>query len=182
MCCQFSGKLCSAHWNCLDWFNVNRYSISLIHSNAESAYYKVLMASAATSALRLQQRMPRLAFSREYFALLLVEDSCHYLFFSLIFLYVSPFILILLPVILFAILHAASYSLTLLDVSTHFYLVCWIQRLMLTIIYSQTLGQNSWWGARLLISIVELQTSNILRLVAFSEIALMPIAIIFVFL
>lgn len=90
-----------------------------IHRNAQSAYYKVLMASAATSALRLQQRMPRLSFSREYLALLLVEDSCHYLFFSLIFLYVSPFILILLPVILFAILHAASYSLTLLDVSTN---------------------------------------------------------------
>lgn len=75
------------------------------------------MANAATSALRLHQRMPRLQFTREYFALLLVEDSCHYLFFSTIFLYVSPFILILLPVVLFAILHAASYSLTLLDVS-----------------------------------------------------------------
>lgn len=65
--------------------------------------------------------MPRLQFSREYFALLLVEDSCHYLFFSTIFLYVSPFFLILLPVVLFAILHAASYSLTLLDVSGHFF-------------------------------------------------------------
>lgn len=64
--------------------------------------------------------MPRLTFSREYFALLLVEDSCHYLFFSTIFLYVNPFILILLPVVLFAILHAASYSLTLLDVSCNF--------------------------------------------------------------
>lgn len=61
--------------------------------------------------------MPRLQFTREYFALLLVEDSCHYLFFSTIFLYVSPYLGILLPVVLFAILHAASYSLTLLDVS-----------------------------------------------------------------
>lgn len=86
--------------------------------NAQNAYYKVLMANAATSALRLHQRMPRLSFTREYLALLLVEDSCHYLFFSTIFLYVSPFILILFPVVLFAILHAASYSLTLLDVST----------------------------------------------------------------
>lgn len=77
----------------------------------------MLLANAATSALRLHQRMPRLSFTREYLALLLVEDSCHYLFFSLVFLYVNPFILILLPVVLFAILHAASYSLTLLDVS-----------------------------------------------------------------
>lgn len=89
----------------------------LFDRNAQNAFYKVLLANAATSALRLHQRMPRLTLSREYFALLLVEDSCHYLFFSTIFLYVSPFILILLPVVLFAILHAASYSLTLLDVS-----------------------------------------------------------------
>lgn len=87
------------------------------YRNAQNAFYKVLLANAATSALRLHQRMPRLTFTREYFALLLVEDSCHYLFFSTIFLYVNPFILILLPVVLFAILHAASYSLTLLDVS-----------------------------------------------------------------
>lgn len=85
--------------------------------SAKNAYYKVLLANAATSALRLHQRLPRLSFTREYVALLLVEDSCHYLFFSIIFLYVSPFILILLPVVLFAVLHAASYSLTLLDVS-----------------------------------------------------------------
>lgn len=91
--------------------------IRSIYRNAQNAFYKVLLANAATSALRLHQRMPRLTFTREYFALLLVEDSCHYLFFSTIFLYVSPFILILLPVVLFAILHAASYSLTLLDVS-----------------------------------------------------------------
>lgn len=87
------------------------------NSNSQNAFYKVLMANGATSALRLQQRMPPIQFTREFFAAFLVEDSCHYLFFSIIFLYVSPFVLILLPVVLFAILHAASYSLTLLDVS-----------------------------------------------------------------
>lgn len=46
----------------------------------------------------------------------------------------------------------------------------------------QTLGQNSWWGARLLISLVEFQTRNILRLAAFSEIFLMPLVIMLVFL
>lgn len=75
------------------------------------------MANAATSALRLHQRLPPVALTREFLALLLLEDSCHYLFFSLIFLYVSPMVLILFPVVLFAVLHSASYSLTLLDVS-----------------------------------------------------------------
>lgn len=102
----------------LNWTNFNHFFFHF-YRNAQNAFYKVLLANAATSALRLHQRMPRLTFTREYFALLLVEDSCHYLFFSTIFLYVSPFILILMPVGLFAILHAASYSLTLLDVSCH---------------------------------------------------------------
>lgn len=131
-----------------------------IFGNAQTAYFKVLLANAATSGIRLHQRLPAFSFTREFLAILLVEDSCHYLFFTTIFLYVSPFILILFPVVLFAILHAASYSLTLLD----------------------TLGQNSWWGARLLISLVELQTSNILRLAAISEILLAPLCVIFVFL
>lgn len=104
----------SNHYNILELITK---IIAWFYRNAQNAFYKVLLANAATSALRLHQRMPRLTFTREYFALLLVEDSCHYLFFSTIFLYVSPFILILLPVVLFAILHAASYSLTLLDVS-----------------------------------------------------------------
>jgi hypothetical protein len=41
--------------------------------------------------------------------------SAHYLFFSLIFLYAAPITFVLLPVVLFAVLHSASYSLTLLD-------------------------------------------------------------------
>lgn len=88
-----------------------------IFGNAYGSYYKIFMANAITSALRLHQRLPRLQFSREYLSLLLCEDSCHYLFFSLIFLYVAPVLLIPLPIVLFAVLHSASYSLTLLDVS-----------------------------------------------------------------
>ncbi|PSN35929.1 Krueppel 2 [Blattella germanica] len=128
--------------------------------NPYNAYYKALMSNAATSALRLHQRIGRVQFTREFLALLLLEDSCHYLFYSLIFLYVTPVTLVLLPVFLFAILHSASYSLTLLD----------------------TLGQNSWWGARLLISLVEFQSRNILRLVAFTEIFLMPYTAVLIFL
>ena len=41
--------------------------------------------------------------------------SAHYLFYSLIFLWTGPMTLALLPVILFALLHSASYSLRLLD-------------------------------------------------------------------
>lgn len=105
---------------------INHFFFHSFYRTAYNSFYKVLLANAATSALRLHQRMPRISFTREYFSMLLVEDSCHYLFFSTIFLYVEPFILILLPVVLFAILHAASYSLTLLDVSWPLIIELWI--------------------------------------------------------
>lgn len=123
-----------------------------IFGNPFQSYYKALMANAATSALRLHQRLPQVQFNRQFLVQFLLEDSAHYLFFSLIFLYAAPITFVLMPVVLFAILHSASYSLTLLD----------------------TLGQNAWWGARFLISFVEFQSRNILRMVAFNEIFLMP--------
>ncbi|XP_075235254.1 transmembrane protein 33-containing Krueppel homolog 2 [Lycorma delicatula] len=130
-----------------------------LFGNPYNVYYKALFANGATSAIRLHQRLPAVSFSREFLTILLLEDSCHYLFYSIIFLYVSPVTFALLPTFLFSLIHFASYSLSLLD----------------------TLGQNSWWGARLLISIVEFQSRNILRLIAFAEIILMPFTIILIF-
>lgn len=50
------------------------------------------MASAATSALKLHQRLQneRFALNREYFSKVIGEDSFHYLLYSLIFLNASP--------------------------------------------------------------------------------------------
>ncbi|KAF0752671.1 Krueppel 2-like [Aphis craccivora] len=123
--------------------------------NPASAYYRILLANAATSALRLHQRLPAMQISLQFLTQLFKEDSCHYLLYSVIFLYVSPNILVILPVFLFSTVHFASYSLTLLDL----------------------LGQNAWWGARLLISLVEFQSRSILRLIAFSEILVMPLTL-----
>ena len=121
-------------------------------------FVQALMANAATSALRLHQRLPQVQFNRQFLSLFLMEDSAHYLIFSMIFLYAAPITLALVPVFLFALLHFASYSLTLLDF----------------------LGQNSWWGARLMISLVELQSRNILRLVAFHEVFLLPLSVMMI--
>lgn len=136
------------------------YVLPFLYGNSVNAYYKVLMANAATSAIRLHQRLPPFKLSRAYLQQTMLEDSFHYLLFSLIFLYVYPMLVIILPVVLFSVLHSTSYSLTLLD----------------------TLGQNSWWGARLLISVVEFQTRNILRFAAFCEIIIMPLTVLLVFL
>jgi len=130
-----------------------------LFGNPYNCYYKALMANAAISALRLHQRLPQVQFNRQFLGLFLSEDSAHYLIFSMLFLYASPITLVLVPVFLFALLHFASYSITLLDF----------------------LGHNSWWGARLLISLVELQSRNILRLVAFHEIFLLPFTVVMIF-
>lgn len=134
------------------------YVIPIFGLNPYLSYQRALMSNAATCALRLHQRLPRVQLSREFLSLLFLEDSCHYLFFSLVFLYSHPITLALLPIFLFATLHAASYTLALLD----------------------QLGQNTWWGARYLISLVEFQQQNILRLIALTEIFLMPLAIVMI--
>ncbi|XP_076237176.1 transmembrane protein 33-containing Krueppel homolog 2 [Calliopsis andreniformis] len=130
-----------------------------IFGNSYNIYYKVLMSSAATSALRLHQRVPRVQLTRQFWEQLFLEDSFHYLFYSLIFLYVAPVTLVLTPIFLFALMHFASYSLVLLD----------------------CLGQNSWWGARFIISLVEFQSRKILRLCALSEIIISLFTVLLVF-
>ncbi|KAK7084250.1 Transmembrane protein 33 [Halocaridina rubra] len=131
-----------------------------IFGNPYSSYQKVLMSNAATSALRLHQRIPTVQFSREFLTQLLMEDSAHYLLYSIIFMYTAPIMMVLAPIFLFALLHFASYSLGLLDV----------------------IGQNNALGSRFLISLVEFQHRNILRGAAFVEIFLMPLCVIFLFL
>ena len=141
-------------------FAVFGYILPLFGDPA-ACYYKTLMASAATSALRLHQRLPEIQLSRAFAMTMMLEDSAHYLLFCLIFIFASgPISMALLPVLLFAVLHAASYSLTLL----------------------YTLGTpSSWWIIRMLVSLVELQSRNILRMVAFTEIFLLPITVLNVF-
>lgn len=62
-----------------------------------SAFYKALLGNAAVSALRLHQRVParEIALSREFVARFFLEDSAHYLFYSLIFMNVAPNLCIL---------------------------------------------------------------------------------------
>ena len=53
-------------------------------------FSKVLVANAAVSALRLHQRVAPVQLSMAFLRTLQAEDSAHYLFFSLIFLYSAP--------------------------------------------------------------------------------------------
>jgi len=128
-----------------------------IFGSSVNFYYKALLANAATSALRLHQRVTVVSLTRVFVTQLILEDSCHYLFYSLIFVYCNPITLAILPVMLFAILHFANFSLALLD----------------------GLGCNNMWIARLFISMAEFQTVNILRGAAGAEIFTMLFTIIY---
>ncbi|KAF2348241.1 TMEM33/Pom33 family [Trinorchestia longiramus] len=128
-------------------------------SSPESSYQRVLMSNAATSALRLHQRIDRVEFARAFFIQLMAEDSAHYLLYSLNFMPCAPVTLVLMPIVLFALLHFASYTLMLFDVA----------------------GENNVLAPRFLISLVEFQQRNILRGAAFVEIFLMPLTVINLF-
>lgn len=128
--------------------------IPLFGINPYTSYQRALMSSAATSALRLHQRMPRIQFTREFGAMLLMEDSCHYLLYSILFIISSPITLSLLPVFLFAVLHSVIYSVVILN----------------------KLGQLNL--ARSLATTAENHQRNILKLIAFTEVCLMPITVI----
>lgn len=58
----------------------------------------------------------------------------------------------------------------------YFYMVVTVEKN-----FFQCIGQNSWWGARLLISLVEFQSRNLLRLCAFCEILILPLTVILIF-
>ncbi|XP_067903794.1 transmembrane protein 33-like isoform X2 [Heterodontus francisci] len=85
-------------------------------AEGEHFYQRALLANALTSACRLHQRLPRFQFSRAYVTQALLEDSCHYLLYSLIFITSYPITLCLVPVAVFSLLHATAYTRKILDI------------------------------------------------------------------
>ncbi|KAK5978757.1 Transmembrane protein 33 [Trichostrongylus colubriformis] len=125
----------------------------------DSAYYKAFAAAAATNALRMQQRVGTVSFTREFLARLLLEDSCHYLFYAILFLTSAPVTMALLPISLFAALHAASQMVKLLT----------------------AIGYGGSMVAARLTSLAQQHTTNCLGIIACGEIFLVPVLISMIF-
>lgn len=125
----------------------------------QTAYSRAFFAAAATNALRLHQRVGALKFSREFFLRVIAEDACHYLFYSLLFVNTIPVTMALLPIFLFAVLHAANFLTKVCDGT----------------------GNGDIFIARKLKHFSVTQTSNSLRLIACSEIFIMPLLIAMIF-
>lgn len=83
------------HGSCLCLMITSPLVICRLHE-AASFYQRALLANALTSALRLHQRLPHFQLSRAFLAQALLEDSCHYLLYSLIFVNSYPVTSILL--------------------------------------------------------------------------------------
>ncbi|VDK49654.1 unnamed protein product [Cylicostephanus goldi] len=127
--------------------------------SADSAYYKAFAAAAATNALRMQQRVGTVSFSREFLSRLLLEDSCHYLFYSILFLTSAPVTMALLSVSLFAALHAAAQVVKLMN----------------------AIGQGGSPLAYRLSALCQQHTANCLGVIACGEIFLIPVLISMIF-
>ncbi|CAH8849634.1 unnamed protein product [Trichobilharzia szidati] len=140
-------------------------------------YRRALLASAATSALRLHQRLKSMntGFSRQVVEVLIAEDSSHYLLYSIMFAILPPVTVSLVPVFLFALLHVASFTNTLLNVS-----VCTNNGATGDGPEVSTRSQNSSYfhqTLQKLVNKVKSNDQNILRIIALNEIMLMIVCI-----
>ncbi|KAF5926938.1 hypothetical protein HPG69_001570 [Diceros bicornis minor] len=126
---------------------------------AASFYQRALLANALTSALRLHQRLPHFQLSRAFLAQALLEDSCHYLLYSLIFVNSYPVTMSIFPVLLFSLLHAATYTKKVLDAK----------------------GSNSLPLLRSILDKLSSNQQNILKFIACNEIFLMPATVFMLF-
>ncbi|CAK8684209.1 transmembrane protein 33-like [Clavelina lepadiformis] len=115
-------------------------------------FQRAMLANGIVCALRLHQRVPEFRFSRHHLALLLQEDSAHYLIYSLIFLASHPITIALMPVAVFALLHACSFTRQMLDMH----------------------GPNSYFMARKLINHVAKHQATLFRFIALNEVLVLP--------
>uniref|UniRef100_H2ZBL2 Transmembrane protein 33 n=1 Tax=Ciona savignyi TaxID=51511 RepID=H2ZBL2_CIOSA len=115
-------------------------------------FQRAMLANGVVCALRLHQRVPQFRFSRSHFAILLQEDSAHYLIYSLIFLTCHPITIALMPVAMFALLHACSFTRQMIDMH----------------------GSNSYPFLRKMINHVAKNQSTLFRFVALNEILALP--------
>ncbi|KAI1725298.1 transmembrane protein 33 like protein [Ditylenchus destructor] len=128
----------------------------------KNAYMKAFVAGAATNAFRLHQRMRvshQPIFSRIFLSELFLEDSAHYLFYSLIFAMATPVTMALVPLVLYAILHSLNFGL-------------------------KTANEFGFGNSPTVARLTQLKTQmtpSALSMIAWSEIALLPIFTIMIF-
>jgi len=125
----------------------------------DGCYKRALIANALVACIRLHQRIGgNFALSKEHFQRVVLEDSAHYLLFSIVFLMQPGKItMALVPITIMAAIHAVKYGYKVLD----------------------TIGTNKGRG---LLNAIAMKQQSLFRIVALTEIFLLPVLIIMVFL
>ncbi|KAM3187934.1 hypothetical protein ACTXT7_001256 [Hymenolepis weldensis] len=145
------------------------YFLGSFFGNLYSWYQRALIANAATSALRLHQRIGQqggqLRLSQESIATIVSEDSLHYLLYSMMFLWSPPVTVALVPIFCFAFLHCLGFTKNLLT------------------LYGNRFTPLPAWVTRVLNLINKIQShnENVLRIIAVHEVILMVVAIVLAF-
>lgn len=138
------------------------FMIPIFGYDPNTLFQKAMMSSAATSALKLHQRINSIPFqfSRDYLSRLITEDSFHYLLYSFIFLSITPVTIVLMPISAFALLHFAAYSRNLLNLAV---------------------GSEGGAPIRKLANLVLTKDKEIMRFIAMNEIIIAPTVIVMIF-
>uniref|UniRef100_A0A158Q7K4 Transmembrane protein 33 n=1 Tax=Elaeophora elaphi TaxID=1147741 RepID=A0A158Q7K4_9BILA len=127
-------------------------------SSQYSAYSKAFAAAAATNALRVHQRVGGLRFTREFLSMVLMEDSCHYLIYSVLFITSTPVTMALMPIFLYGLLHSVNFATQ----------ICY------------AIGKATSVADKIS-ELTRQHTQNLLGIIACSEIFLMPMLVAMVF-
>ncbi|KAJ7414481.1 hypothetical protein WISP_83682 [Willisornis vidua] len=146
---------------------------------AASFYQRALLANALTSALRLHQRLPHFQLSRAFLAQALLEDSCHYLLYSLIFVNSYP-VTTKIPGLVMSVVfvvRAAWMTCNIITIHTNPDLANFMKHLEGVLARSS----NSLPFLRNLLEKLNANQQNILKFIACNEIFLMPATVFMLF-
>lgn len=139
------------------WFSVICftvvYLIPFLRSECENMYYRTLLAHSATSLLRLHKTFHQAQINFEFMEQLLLDDNTHNLLYSLIFYCFPPFPWIWLPIFLSALLHVSNYGIEVVE---------WF-------------SPSAFGLLKKGFELIELQSINILRIIAITEIFILII-------
>lgn len=124
--------------------------------NPWGCYKRALLCNAASCSLCLHQNLQNVHFSEDFFNVLLMDDFFHYLLFSLTFLFSQHSVLVLLPLALYNLCNSAHYSMEVLN----------------------KLGEGTSAAGRFIRSIPEQYENDILKLIAWTEVIVMPLLLV----
>lgn len=154
-------KISAAMWvmRCYTIFLSIQYMFFCSAFDMGQYFQRAMIANGVTCALRLHQRVPEFRLTRRHLAQLITEDSAHYLIYSLVFLTSHPITIALVPVTVFALLHACNFTRQMLDVH----------------------GANSYPFFRKIINHVARHQGTLFRFIALNEILIMPTIVAMLF-